>query len=171
MAVDFLTAEQKAQYGQFSGEPNEVQLARYFHLDEADLAFISDRRGDKNRLGFALQLTSARFLGTFLSELTLVPTNVQAFVARQLSISDVGVLANYAQRDTTKREHTALIRKHSGYREFSDPPWAFRLSRLLYTRAWISNERPSLMFDFATSWLIQHGPKPTFVSPGATTSR
>lgn len=41
MSVDSLTAEQKTQYGQFSGDPNEVRLARYFHLDEADLAFIS----------------------------------------------------------------------------------------------------------------------------------
>jgi hypothetical protein len=165
MAVDFLTAEQKAQYDQFAGEPNEVQLARYFHLDEVDLALISNRRSDQNKLGFALQLTSVRFLGTFLADLTLVPANVQAFVARQLSIEDVPVLADYAQRDTTKREHTALIRKHYGYREFSDPPWTFRLSRLLYTRAWISNERPSLMFDFATAWLIQH----KVILPGATT--
>ncbi len=47
MAVDFLTTEQKAQYGQFSGDPNEIQLARYFHLDEADLAFILNRRAIK----------------------------------------------------------------------------------------------------------------------------
>jgi TnpA family transposase len=165
MTVDFLTAEQKAQYGQFFGEPTEVQLARYFHLDEADLAFISNRRGDQNRLGFALQLTSVRFLGTFLSDLTVVPANVQAFVARQCLIGEVGVLADYAHRDTTKREHTALIRKHYGYCEFGDPPWAFRLSRWLYIRAWVSLERPSLMFDFATAWLIGH----KVILPGATT--
>lgn len=68
MPVDFLTAEQKAGYGQFSGEPNEVQLTRYFHLDEADLAFISNQLGVQNQLGFALQITSVRFLGGFLSD-------------------------------------------------------------------------------------------------------
>lgn len=156
MTTDFLTAELKARYGQFMGEPNETQLTRYFHLDETDLAFISERRGAQNRLGFALQLTSVRFLGTFASDFSLIPANVQKFVAAQLSIGDISVLADYAQRKTTKREHTALIRKQFGYREFNEPPWGFRLSRLLYSRAWISNERPSLMFDFASSWLAHN---------------
>ncbi len=156
MAVDFLTAEQKARYGQFSGAPNAAQLARYFHLDEADLAFMVGRRGDQNRLGFALQLTSVRFLGGFPADLARIPSNAQAFVARQLSIEKVAVLADYARRETTKREHAAIIRKHYGYREFGAPPWAFRLGRLLYARAWVGNERPSLMFDFATAWLIQN---------------
>jgi len=49
MAVDFLTAEQKAQYGQFSGEPNEIQLARYFHLDEADLVILPFIKQSINR--------------------------------------------------------------------------------------------------------------------------
>lgn len=163
MNLDFLTAEQKALYGKFSSDLNELQLTRYFHLDEADLEFISNRRGDHNRLGFALQITSIRFLGRFLSDLTVVPVNIKRFVATQLSIIDIDVLTDYAKRETTEREHTALIRTHYGYREISD--CKFRLSRLLYARAWISNERPSLMFDFATAWLIQN----KILLPGVST--
>jgi TnpA family transposase len=165
MAVDFLTDEQKAQYGQYPGEPDEFQLARYFHLDKTDLSFIADRRGDQNRLGVALQLTSVRFLGAFLTDLSLVPINAQIFVAGQLSLTDMTVLKDYGKRETTKREHTALIREHYGYCDFNEAPWVFRLSRLLYAKSWISNERPSLMFDFSTTWLIQH----KIILPGEST--
>ena len=165
MPVEFLTEERKSQYGKFFGEPNETQLARYFHLDETDLILISKKRGDQNKLGFAIQLTSVRFLGTFISDFMLVPANVQAFVAKQLSIRELAVLGYYSQRGPTKREHTAFIRQHYEYREFSEPPWAFRLSRLLYTQAWKNNERPSVMFDSATAWMLEN----KILLPGAST--
>ncbi len=84
-----------------------------------------------------------------------IPSGVRHFTARQLGIRDITVLAEYGQRENTRREHAALIRQHYQYREFAGP-WTFRLTRLLYTRSWISNERPGLLFDLATGWLMQH---------------
>ncbi|MEQ4672504.1 DUF4158 domain-containing protein [Providencia manganoxydans] len=155
MPADFLNAEQRASYGQFSGEPNDVQLARFFLLDEADIDFINNRRGRTNRLAVALLIGCVRFLGTWPHNLSSIPANVQWFVARQLGISDIGVISEYSKRETTLREHQALVRRQYGYRDFAWP-WTFRLSRLLFTRSWLSNERPGQLFDLATSWLLQN---------------
>jgi len=156
LAVDFLTIEQKEQYGKFNHNPNDLQLARYFHLDKTDRIFISDRRGESNKLGLALELTTVRFLGCFI-DMSLIPLNVQYFVAKQLDINDFyNVYQDYSKREPTRREHRTLIRKYYNYYELNDLNWHFKLSRLLYERSWISNEKPSLMFDFATAWLIEH---------------
>ncbi len=92
-------------YGRFTGEPDELQLARYFHLDEADKEFIGKSRGDHNRLGIALQIGCVRFLGTFLTDMNHIPSGVRHFTARQLGIRDITVLAEYGQRENTRREH------------------------------------------------------------------
>ena len=69
------------------------------------------------------------------------------------------------ERKATRYSHSKEIQKFFDYQDFNAPSWKFRLSRLLFTRAWISNERPNLLFDLATGWLIQH----KILLPGAST--
>lgn len=87
------------------------------------MAYVKLRRGDQNRLGFALQLTTVRFLGTFLTDMARVSPGAISFVARQLAITDPTIIADYAIRKTTLRKHKALIRKYNGYIDFGTPPW------------------------------------------------
>ena len=165
MPVEFLTDTQKSDYGQFAGELSPVELARYFHLDDKDRTLIDKRRGDYNRIGMALQLGTVRFLGAFLPNPIDVPDSVKMFVSQQLRITDLTSLPRYVAREATRLEHTAIIRQHYDSRDFNDPPWRFRLSRLLYARAWNSSERPSLLFDVASHWLISN----KVLLPGITT--
>jgi len=89
MPVSFLSNEQRENYGCYTGVPSPHDLARYFHLDDTDQALISQKRGAHNRLGFAVQLGTVRYLGTFLEDPMAVPAPVLHTLAKQLRIDAV----------------------------------------------------------------------------------
>src|SRR6266852_9913565 len=100
MPVEFLTEEQPRRYGCYTEEPSPLQLARYFHFDDRDHQLIARHQRDHTRLGFALQLGTVRFLGTFLPYPTHVPATVVTYVAQQLGLDDPTCLEHYHSRDT-----------------------------------------------------------------------
>ena len=155
MPVGFLSDSQTREYGRFSGEPTPEQLARHFHLDDTDRAFVAEHRGDHNRLGVAIQLGSLRFLGALLEDPAMVPASVVGFAADQLSITGSAELMTVYAKSGGRWRHGPRIRERYGYRAFADYGIAFRLNRFLYALCWTGADRPSALFDRAVAWLLE----------------
>ncbi|EPM91143.1 Tn5045 transposase, partial [Pseudomonas syringae pv. actinidiae ICMP 19070] len=124
-------------------------------MDDDDREWISTKRRDSNRLGYALQLTTARFLGTFLEDPTAVPCTVLHTLSSQLGIADANCVQTYRESEQRWR-HTTEIRARYGYREFVERGMQFRLGRWLCALCWTGTDRPSALFDYANGWLIGH---------------
>jgi hypothetical protein len=154
VGVEFLSEGQAAAFGRFAGSPSREQLERYFFLDDADLGLVAKRRGDHNRLGFSLQLSTVRFLGTFLSDPLDVPWGVVEFLAAQLGIADPSCVKGYAARLPTQHEHAREINRVCGYRDFAEGEAELRV--WLEARTWATPERPSVTFDRAAARLAEY---------------
>ncbi len=155
MPVGFLAQAQREHHGRYTGAPSPDDLDRYFHLDDVDLARIARKRGDHNRLGFAVQLGTVRYLGTFLTDLLEVPTPVVQTLARQLHITAIDGLRTY-QGGEQRWDHVQEICAQYGYVEITEPLVGWRLTRWLYALCWTGTDWPSVLFERATTWLMTH---------------
>jgi len=140
--------------GLFLADPTLEQLDRYFHLDDDDRALVEIRRGDHNRLGFAVQLGTVRFLGTFLADPTDVPSVAVAYVAAQLGL-DPGAAKGYAARQSTQWEHAEQIRQAYNLRHFTEPAAQQEMTQWLTARLRTMADRPSALTDLAVARLVE----------------
>ncbi|NNN27477.1 DUF4158 domain-containing protein, partial [Pseudomonas nitroreducens] len=63
---------------------SQDDLIRYYTFNDSDLSLIRQRRGDGNRLGFAVQLCLLRYPGYALGNDTALPEPVIQWVAKQV---------------------------------------------------------------------------------------
>jgi TnpA family transposase len=161
--VEFLSDAEAAAYCRFDGDLSREDLDRVFFLDDADLELIEKRRGDHNRLGFALQLGTVRWLGAFLPDPTAVPSSVLGYVAGQLDVSDPACVERYLERRRTRFEHVEEIKAACRLRDFAAVHEQFE--EWLDARAWMTGDGPRAVFNEAIGWLRER----EALLPGVTT--
>lgn len=149
--MEFLSDEEASAYGAYRGVPSRSDLEKLFFLDDADRQLIAKRRGAHNRLGFALLLTTVRYLGVFLPDPLAVPDGVTGYLAGQLEISDPGCVQRYTERRTTRFEHADEIKAAYGLREFEAVEKDLR--EWVDARAWTTSDGPKAIFGDAVRWL------------------
>ncbi|MEO3863255.1 Tn3 family transposase [Acrocarpospora sp. B8E8] len=150
--VDFLTEREAAAFGRYGDVPSQADLEQFFFLDDGDRELVGKQRGDHNRLGFSVQLATARWIGRFLPDpLDGVPTVAIDFLAEQLGVADASCLKLYAQREQTHREHAGKIQKALGLKDFAAVE--AELSVWIDKRAWVTGDGPKAIFVDAAGWL------------------
>ncbi|TMR30345.1 Tn3 family transposase [Actinomadura geliboluensis] len=163
MPVDFLTDDVAAAYGRYAGVPSRADLERVFFLDDEDRALIDRHRGEHMKLGFALQLVTVRWVGSFLEDPLDVPTVVLDFVAEQLEVADPSAVKRYTERAKTKLDHQWEIRRAHGLKEFTAAEAELR--EWVAARSWTSGDGPKAIFTDAVGWLRER----RVLLPGLTT--
>jgi hypothetical protein len=142
-----------ADYGGLPPRLSADELSEFFFFDQRDRELILSHRREQNRLGFAVQLGTVRYLGMFLEDPSTVPDDLVRWVVRELGLSGSADLRAYA-RGEARWDHQAEIRREFGYRDFHDADVEFELVRWLEARAWVSAEGHRALFDRAVEQLI-----------------
>lgn len=151
MPVEFLS-DDEAAYRRYAGTPSQADLDRVFFLDDEDMKLVGKHRGKHMRAGFALQLVTVRWLGTFLEDPLDVPGGVLDFVAgQQLGMADPSTVKRYTEREHTRFEHQWEIKKDRGYREFDDAEEEF--TQWAAARARATGDGPKAIFADGLAWL------------------
>jgi TnpA family transposase len=105
-----------SQWADLIGIPSDEQaLIRHYTLSGEDVDRALAKRGQRNQLGFAVQLCLMRFPGRVLGQGETPPSAVLAYVAQQIDVAPV-VFTDYARRDETRREHALEIQHYLGLR-------------------------------------------------------
>jgi Domain of unknown function (DUF4158) len=99
----------------FGVPDDDASLIRFYSLSDDDREFILSRRGARNQLGMAVQLSLLRYPGFGLRIDDDVPRALVHFLAQQIGVP-WPVFRDYGRRDTTRREHFRKAAEHLGLR-------------------------------------------------------
>src|SRR2546427_13247166 len=108
MPVDFLSAAERDRWQRFPDVIPHEDLVAFFWLSQEEIREVHRQRESQNRLGYALQLCTLRYLGFVPEDLQTTPLEVVTFVAEQLAVAPT-VLTAYASRRRTQTDHQLSV--------------------------------------------------------------
>ena len=115
MPVQFLTKADHERLNRFPIDISREELDHFFLLTESERKEVLPLRRDHNRLGFAVQLGTLRYLGFFPDDLSTIAATAVDYVSEQLNLAPE-LMQQYGQRSSTIRNHQRQIQALLGYR-------------------------------------------------------
>lgn len=152
MPVDFLTPTERERLQGYPAQLSDQDLITFYTLTGADLACVRQCRSKANRLGFALQLGTLRWLGFVPDELLPGPPAATGYLAQQLAIKGE-VIHGYGTRDQTRTVHRQQVQAHLGFVEVG-PAEFETLTGWLVERA-LEHDEPRLLLSMVIDKLYR----------------
>lgn len=160
MSSGFLTAAERERWQRFPDTIPQDDLAGYFLLSDDDHREVNRQREPFNRLGYALQLCTLRYLGFVPTDFRATPQNAVSSVAEQLGIAP-SFLAQYNNR-RTQSDHRRSVRAYLRFRQ-ATPLDVYALQTWLLARA-LEHDQPTVLLQLACEKLSRE----RIVRPGVT---
>jgi hypothetical protein len=161
MPIKYFTDSERERLNNFPNEIQHKDLITFFTLSGSDKAQIPLYSASYNRLGFALQLCTLRFMGFVPDELTKTPPAVVEYLADQLSV-DHDVLSEYPARAQTRTDHLLEIMEYLGIRKTSEEDIQ-EITFWMVERA-LEHDKPSLLYELICEKLRED----KIIRPGIT---
>jgi hypothetical protein len=138
---ELLTAAQRAEL--LALPTDRLEIRERYSLTPADFDLINRHRTEANRLGFAIQLCLLRYPGRAWLPAEQLPFELLRFIAGQIG-AEPTALADYAQRDETRREHQQELLRAFGWKPIDRLTYRV-LARWLVEIAWGVDQSVSLV--------------------------
>src|SRR3954470_11403895 len=162
MTVVFLSEAERERLNSFPSDIPPDDLTSFFTLTDADKQQLPIKSSSANRLGFALQLCTLRYLGFCPDTVAPAPLPAVIYVASQLGVS-AHALASYGERSQTRTAHLQAIQAYLGFRKAGAADVAALVSWLL-ERA-LEHDKPAVLLELACDHLRTR----RLLRPGLTT--
>jgi len=113
-----LRGKERLDFDALPIEIDEHTRNRFFTLPPPALKIIAAKRGDHNKLDFALHWCWLSLLGWQPGNFDRTTSEAIAFVAQQIKV-DPAALSHYPQGVVTWRDHAAEVRRALNWRKYS----------------------------------------------------